>query len=150
MTFLQRLSSPLKVRLGRSYRFFSSHRLNSPFFSPEENARIYGKCNHPRGHGHTYVLQIMIEGIPDPKTGMICDLKELDGIVWGVLSRYHYQTLEELPEYRELPSTGERICRNILLELKRLLSRKTFSLHSVELSETRNNFFRAQQEEQAS
>jgi 6-pyruvoyl-tetrahydropterin synthase len=84
-----------------------------------------------------------VEGVPDPKTGMVCDLKELDEIVTGVLKRYHYQTLENLPEYQELPSTGERISQNFFLELKRVLSQKSYTLFSVELQETRNNRFRA-------
>lgn len=133
----------MKIRLGRRYSFFSSHCLRSPFLTPEENALIYGKCNHPHGHGHTYILKVLVEGNPHPRTGMICDLRELDSLVRDVLLRYHYATLENLPEYQELPSTGERVIRNLYLELKRALEGKPFHLYSLELEETRNNRFHA-------
>jgi len=46
------------VRLTSRYRFSASHRLDTPALSPEENRKLYGKCNYPHGHGHDYVLEI--------------------------------------------------------------------------------------------
>lgn len=40
--------------LSRIESFSAAHRLHSPLLSDEENAQIYGKCNHPNGHGHNY------------------------------------------------------------------------------------------------
>ena len=58
----------VKIELGRRYRFAASHRLHNPSLSEEENYRLYGKCNNPYGHGHNYVLEILISGksIPPP------------------------------------------------------------------------------------
>lgn len=39
----------------RRETFSAAHRLHSPLLSDEENQIIYGKCNHPGGHGHNYV-----------------------------------------------------------------------------------------------
>ena len=39
---------------------------------------MYGKCNHPHGHGHNYIVQVTVSGPVDPATGMVCDLGELD------------------------------------------------------------------------
>ena len=50
------------MRLTRRYRFSASHRLNSDALTGEENARLYGKCNNPFGHGHDYVLDVSVEG----------------------------------------------------------------------------------------
>ena len=49
--------------------------------SPEENRRIFGKCNNPHGHGHNYTLEVTVAGEPDPVTGMVLDLKELKEIL---------------------------------------------------------------------
>ena len=70
-----------EVRLTRVYRFSSSHRLHSPQLSDEENCRIYGKCNNPYGHGHDYVLEVSFTGTPDPATGRLLPLPQLDAIV---------------------------------------------------------------------
>ena len=52
------------LKLTRRYRFSRSHRLDTPALSPEENRRLYGKCNNPYGHGHDYVLDVTVEGRP--------------------------------------------------------------------------------------
>lgn len=65
----------------RRYRFSASHRLHSPEMSDSENARVYGKCNNPFGHGHDYVLEISVAGAIDPLTGLIVPLPALDAFV---------------------------------------------------------------------
>jgi 6-pyruvoyltetrahydropterin/6-carboxytetrahydropterin synthase len=69
------------VELTRRTHFAASHRLHSPHLSDEENLAVYGKCNNPNGHGHNYYLEVTVEGEPDPKTGMIINLYELDKII---------------------------------------------------------------------
>ena len=69
------------IYLTRRYRFSASHRLHSPRLSEEENQRVFGKCNNPGGHGHNYVLEVTVNGKPDPKTGMVVDLAQLDRFV---------------------------------------------------------------------
>ena len=69
------------VYLTRRYRFSAAHRLHTEALSAEENARVYGKCNNPLGHGHNYVLEVTVAGRVDPATGMVCDLGFLDAVV---------------------------------------------------------------------
>lgn len=64
--------------LTRRYRFSASHRLHSPDLSDSENARVYGKCNNPFGHGHDYVLEISVAGPVHPLTGLIIPIGALD------------------------------------------------------------------------
>ena len=40
--------------VSRVESFSAAHRLHSPHLSDEENASLYGKCNHVNGHGHNY------------------------------------------------------------------------------------------------
>ena len=57
--------------------FSSAHRLYNPSFTDDENEQIYDKCNNYHGHGHNYVLEVVVEGEIDEKTGYVIDLKVL-------------------------------------------------------------------------
>ena len=46
-----------RVLVRQTFDFAASHRLHNPALSPEDNARLYGKCNNPRGHGHNYRVE---------------------------------------------------------------------------------------------
>jgi len=45
------------VLLRQKFDFSASHRLHIPSLSDEENRRLFGKCNHPSGHGHNYQIE---------------------------------------------------------------------------------------------
>ncbi len=107
------------VYLTRRYRFSAAHRLHTDALSPEENARIYGKCNNPLGHGHNYVLEVTVAGRVDPATGMVCDLAFLDGLVQReVLDRFDETHLNlDTESFRTRVPTSENIC----MEVHRLL-----------------------------
>src|SRR2546422_10345275 len=63
--------------LTRKAEFSASHYYHNPELSPEENRRIFGKCNNPNGHGHNYVLEVTVQGEIDPRSGFVVDLKQL-------------------------------------------------------------------------
>ena len=69
------------IRITRKIEFSASHYYHNPAFSAEENRRIFGKTNNPHGHGHNYALEVTDAGEPDPATGMVFDLKELNDIM---------------------------------------------------------------------
>lgn len=48
------------ITLARTYRFAAAHTLRSPHLSAADNARVYGKCAHPAGHGHDYHLEFQL------------------------------------------------------------------------------------------
>jgi 6-pyruvoyltetrahydropterin/6-carboxytetrahydropterin synthase len=65
----------------RKVDFCASHRLDSPALSPSENQELYGRCNNPNGHGHNYVLEVIVAGEVEPDTGMVMDLKKLKEVL---------------------------------------------------------------------
>jgi 6-pyruvoyltetrahydropterin/6-carboxytetrahydropterin synthase len=71
----------MPVELTRKTHFAASHRLHSSHLSDEDNKKVYGACNNPYGHGHNYYMEVTVQGEPDPKTGMIINLKVLDDII---------------------------------------------------------------------
>lgn len=134
------MSGPLKVSLTRRYRFAASHRLHRQNFSESENARIYGKCSNPYGHGHNYSLEVTLTGAVDPATGMVASLGELDPFVEReVVEAFDHKYLnEEVAEFSEIVPTAENICCEIYRRLKRFPAAR---LERVRLEETSKNSF---------
>jgi 6-pyruvoyltetrahydropterin/6-carboxytetrahydropterin synthase len=134
------MTDTVKIVLGRRYRFAASHRLHSERLNEEENSRVYGKCNHPYGHGHNYVLEISVSGTVDPATGMITNLSELDQFVENeVIEAFDHRSLnEEVAAFRELVPTTENVCIEIYRRLNLFPAAK---LERIRVEETGNNSF---------
>ena len=128
------------VLLTRKIEFSASHLYHNPAFSPEENQRIFGKCNNPHGHGHNYTLEVTVAGEPDPVTGMVLDLKDLKEILEReIMLRMDHRFLNyEVAELAGKIPTCENIAQVIwqLLEPKITKGR----LHRVRLYETPDLF----------
>jgi 6-pyruvoyltetrahydropterin/6-carboxytetrahydropterin synthase len=130
----------MKAHLTRRYRFSASHRLHSAEMSADENRVTYGKCNNPHGHGHNYALEVTVSGAVDDRTGMVCNLVDLDGFVeTEVLSRYHLENLNTLEEFSGIVPTTENLCVEIFEILHRGF--QNAHLERVRLEETMMNSF---------
>ncbi len=130
----------MKAHLTRRYWFSASHRLHNPELAEGDNRRIYGKCNNPYGHGHNYALEVTVGGSVDPRTGMVCNLVDLDGVVdREILERYGHTNLNTLPEFNGEVPTSENLCAHIFDILKRQVTFAT--LEKVKLDETALNSF---------
>jgi 6-pyruvoyltetrahydropterin/6-carboxytetrahydropterin synthase len=128
------------VLLTRKIEFAASHLYHNPDFSPEENRRVFGKCNTPHGHGHNSTRAVTVAGEPDPVTGMVLDLKDLKEILEReVMQRMDHRFLNyEVPELAgQIPT-----CENIARVIWRLLDPqiKQGKLHRVRLYETPDLF----------
>ena len=130
----------MKAHLTRRYRFSASHRLHSAEMSAEENRATYGKCNNPHGHGHNYTLEVTVSGPVDERTGMVCNLVELDDFVQGkILERFGHENLNTLSAFRDRVPTTENLCREIFEILQRGFT--AAHLEKVRLEETMMNSF---------
>lgn len=69
------------VVVTRSAHFNAAHRLHNPARSAAWNRRTYGKCNNPNWHGHNYSIEVSVLGHPDPATGYVLDLNELNALI---------------------------------------------------------------------
>src|SRR5579885_3057226 len=97
----------MKAYLTRRYMFSASHRLHSEALSEAENRTTYGKCNNPYGHGHNYHLEVTVSGQVDHRTGMVCNLVDLDEFVHReILATFDHENLNCLPEFsKSVPTT---------------------------------------------
>lgn len=133
--------------VSRRFRFSASHRLHSAAFSDAENARVFGKCNNPFGHGHNYVLEVTASGPVDPTTGLIVPLCELDALVEGaVFESFDHRSLnQDVPEFRNLIPTTENLALVISERLQQnwtaYLGDSSARLSRVHLQETERNSF---------
>jgi 6-pyruvoyltetrahydropterin/6-carboxytetrahydropterin synthase len=129
-----------QVLLTRVYEFSASHRLDVPELSEDENVELFGKCNNVAGHGHNYILEVTVRGMPDGRTGMIADIESIDKIVEAeVVERYDHKHLNvDLPEFAGKNPTTEVVTRMIWDRLNRKLPAE---LHRVLVRETARNIF---------
>lgn len=101
---------------------------------------MYGKCNNPHGHGHNYVIEVIVGGEVDAVTGMVCDLVKLDDCVTKeVLDRFDHTNLNLYEGFREVVPTTE----NFNIEVYRLL-KAAFTgaeIVRVRVEETAKNSF---------
>ncbi len=134
------------VFLTRRYRFSSSHRLHNDALTEEENARLYGKCNNPFGHGHNYALEVTVGGPVEPATGMVMNLENLDlAVEEEVLAPFDQVNLNlDVPHFRSVVPTTENLCLEIFRRLGRRLRQAPEDpsrLERIRLEETSSNFF---------
>jgi 6-pyruvoyltetrahydropterin/6-carboxytetrahydropterin synthase len=124
------------IYVTRRAEFSAAHYYHNPRLSPEENRRLFGKCNNPNGHGHNYVLEVTVTGEVDPETGMVLDLKDLKAAIEKeVLAAMDHRFLnKEVPVFADKIPTTE----NIAIEIWRRLAPNlpTGRLHRVRLFET--------------
>jgi 6-pyruvoyltetrahydropterin/6-carboxytetrahydropterin synthase len=124
--------------ITRKIEFSASHICRSPQLSDEENRRIFGNAANAHGHGHNYVVEVSVDGQPDPVTGMVLDLKELKEILTReIVDPYDHRFLNfEVPPFdREVPTT-ENIARDIWRRLEARLTDGQKKLHAVRVYET--------------
>jgi 6-pyruvoyltetrahydropterin/6-carboxytetrahydropterin synthase len=128
------------VYLTRRCEFSASHFYHNPEFSPEENRRIFGKCNNPNGHGHNYVLELTVKGAVDPRSGFVVDLRELKQVLeHEVMEVFDHRHLNlEVPEFRDRIPTTENVAIAIWNRLAAKL--KAATIHRVRVYESPDLF----------
>lgn len=130
----------MKAYFGRRYPVSASHRLHTDALTAEQNRTAYGKCNNTHGHGHNYVVEVLVGGAVDAETGMVVDMAALDEAVGErVLDRFDHANLNLDPLFAERVPTTENFCQAIFDLLRDALPGG--ALERVRVEETENNFF---------
>ena len=108
--------------LTRKAEFSASHICANPAWTDEKNHCVYGANANPNGHGHNYVLEVTLEGEPDPITGMVFDLRILKEILnEEVVEPMDHRFLNrEVPPFDKIVPTTE----NVAIEIWRRLARR--------------------------
>ena len=124
------------VHLTRKIEFSASHVCRIADLSDDENFQVFGKSSYPHGHGHNYVLEVTVKGEPDPKTGMVINLTDLDAIIKkNATDLLDHRFLNiDIPHFKDIVPTTENISLFIWDSIKSSL--KGCKLHMVRLYET--------------
>jgi len=99
---------------------------------------LYGAAANPNGHGHNYILEVTLEGEPDPVSGMIFDLKRLKDIIQqSVIEPMDHRFLNhEVPPFDKVVPTAENVAVEIWDRLQPQLHGGPARLQNVRLYET--------------
>jgi len=136
-----------RLRVIRRYRFSASHRLHSPLFDEQRNRELYGKCNNPYGHGHDYLLEVIVGGEPDAVTGRVIPIESLDRFVERVILRSmdRRDLNTEVEEMTALVPTTENLAAVIATRLESAwpyaFPGVSARLEKVRIHETKRNIF---------
>ena len=128
------------VTVTRRLSFNAAHRVHNAALSDEENARLFGKCNNPNGHGHNYTLDVSVGGPIDERTGYVIDLGVLRQVVEErVVNRIDHKHLNlDVDFMRGVNPTSENLVVAIWRELEPVVRPGT--LVRLVLWETPNNY----------
>ncbi|MFM7362102.1 MAG: 6-carboxytetrahydropterin synthase [Cyanobium sp.] len=132
---------PMEAFLSIRTHFAAAHRLARPELSQAENEAIYGKCARPHGHGHNYLLDVTVRGTIDPRTGMVCDLAELQRLVDVLVVEPFDHTFlnKDVAHFAGCVPTAENIALHIADLLSAPIAASGARLHKVRLQESPNN-----------
>lgn len=128
------------VYVTRREVFSATHRLFNPNLSDEENEAIFDKCNNLNGHGHNYVLEVVVAGEVEEKTGYVLDLKLLKKIIYdNVKTKVDHKNLNlDVDFLHNIIPTTENLAIAIWNQLVNKIPNG--KLYSVKLYETENNY----------
>ncbi|MBY0310652.1 MAG: 6-carboxytetrahydropterin synthase [Phycisphaerales bacterium] len=91
---------PSAATLTQQFDLAASHRLHVPGMSDAENRAVFGKCNHPSGHGHNYRVEPSVL-VPVTPFGTPFTLADLERITSReIVDRFDHKHLNvDLPEF---------------------------------------------------
>lgn len=130
-------NAPSAVTVVRRATFAAAHVLRRDEWDDERNRTVFGAC--AGDHGHNYVLEVAVRGEPDVATGMVVNLKDLDGLMRErvVDDLDHRHLNRDVPWLAGTVPTAENVALAIWRRLEPALP--AGSLVRVRLVESENN-----------
>ncbi len=127
------------IYVTKRMTFSAAHRLYNPNLSAEENDKIFDKCNNPNWHGHNYILEVTICGVPNPEIGYLIDLKQLKAIIKeNILDKVDHRNLNlDVDFLRGVIPTVENLAVAFWNELKEKIPQGR--LYRIKIFETENS-----------
>ena len=101
-------AEPGVVLVRQRFEFAASHRLHVPTLSDAQNRALFGKCNHPGGHGHNYVVEPTVAVRLDATGHQPLTLETLERVVDAVIIQPfdHKHLSVDVPQFRNEPQAA--------------------------------------------
>ncbi len=100
------------------YRFSAAHFYHQTSWSFAQNQETFGKCFTEYGHGHDYIVDVMVEN-------QSSEIEVIDQALKDVVSKIDHQHLNFVfAEFKERVPTTENLAQFILKEMKSVLENK--------------------------
>jgi len=131
------VQAALTLVLTRRVTFAAAHVLRRTDWDEERNEAVFGAC--ARDHGHNYVLEVSVSGDPDPETGMVINLRDLDRAVREAIVEHvdHRHLNHDVPFLRGVVPTAENLALAFWKRLEDHLG--DVRLRRLRLVESENN-----------
>jgi 6-pyruvoyltetrahydropterin/6-carboxytetrahydropterin synthase len=132
-----RLAAPTTLVVTRRATFAAAHVLRRPDWDRQRNLDVFGQC--AGDHGHNYVIEVSVAGEPDPETGMVVNLKDLDRALKHSIVRHvdHRHLNHDVPFLRGVIPTAENLALAFWRQLEGQLGGGR--LERLRLIESENN-----------
>jgi len=138
------------VSVTKHLTFDAAHYLVNNSFSKEENTKMFHKCclykenDLEEPHGHTYHIEVTVEGVIDVKTGFVIDFKELKKILQeGIIEKLDHRLINNIPYFEDRLATVENILYYVWKEIVNQINAirpGSAWLESVRIWETPDSF----------
>lgn len=105
------MSEDVMISMTEQFEFSAAHRLHCDDLTDDQNREIFGKCNHPGGHGHNYVIEVTLCRTGLTKGEQVADLDQVEATVNRlVIDRLDHKNLNvDEPHFQKVNPTVENI-----------------------------------------
>lgn len=126
------------IRITKQVEFAAAHRLYKEEMTEAENFQYFGKCANPYGHGHNYVLEVTLEGSPDPRTELVVHYSELKRILEELVVKPmdHRHLNHDVDFMKGILPTSENIVFTLWDRLHTAMQGQTWTLYKLRLAST--------------
>lgn len=101
-------NEPHVLRFSEKFEFAAMHKLWNDSFSEQRNFEVFGKCAHPTGHGHNYIVDVTVS-MPADAVGFETGRFQLT-VETELISLLDHKNLNaDLDEFREAIPTVENL-----------------------------------------
>jgi 6-pyruvoyltetrahydropterin/6-carboxytetrahydropterin synthase len=105
-----------RLYISKRAEVATSHRCVQPHWDARQNEAVYGLEARP--HGHNFLVEATVSGAPDPRTGMVTNIKDVKAALLSTLAAYDHQDLNaDHPAFATLVPTAERVAEHVFADL---------------------------------
>ena len=84
------------IEITKEFRFDAAHCLPN---MPDGH-------RYRRLHGHSFRVEVTLDGTPDPRLGWIADFEEIDRVLAGIAEEIDHNTLNDIPGLETTSTNG--------------------------------------------